>query len=139
MAIVRIQMPFVNRDPASAGRPRQCPKCSSEILQRWGKVSKPLRDTELDQVEVYRYRCTEAECRHTFRHYPEGVDRADLSKRLRCLAALAWGMGLSLRGVGTIFSAFWRRVRHRQEQRVESSTGEGRGIAPPSQSHTGQT
>jgi hypothetical protein len=26
-------------------------------------------------VKVYRYRC--CSCRRTFRHYPEGVDRAD--------------------------------------------------------------
>lgn len=106
MAIVLIQLPSVNLDPASSGRPRQCPKCSCEIVQRWGIVSKPLRDTEWEEVQVYRYRCTNAQCKHTFRHYPEGVDKADQSKRLRCLGAMAWSMGLSLRGVGTIFSAF---------------------------------
>jgi transposase-like protein len=106
MAIVHVQMPTVNLDPVATGRPRECPRCGSEILHRWGRVSKPLRDTEFEAVRVYRYRCAQAECGHTFRHYPQGVDRADQSKRLRCLAALAWSMGLSLRGVGTIFSAF---------------------------------
>lgn len=79
-------------------------------VNRWGQVSKPLRDTELAAVAVYRYQCAEPQCRHIFRHYPEGVDRADQSKRLRCLAALAWSMGLSLPGVGTIFSAFGQGV-----------------------------
>lgn len=104
MAIVLIHMPTVNPDPASLGRPSQCPRCDCEILHRWGIVSKPLRDTEWEEVQVYRYRCTQ--CKHTFRHYPDGVDTADLSKRLRSLAAMAWSMGLSLRGVGTIFRAF---------------------------------
>jgi hypothetical protein len=104
MAIVLIQMPTVNPDPTALGRPSQCPRCACEVLQRWGIVSKPLRDTEWEEVQVYRYRCVE--CKHTFRHYPDGVDTADQSKRLRCLAAMAWSMGLSLRGVGTIFSAF---------------------------------
>src|SRR5437868_12379486 len=106
MAIVLIQMPSVNPDPSSLPRPQKCPnpQCNSKILQRWGIVSKPLRDTEWEEVQVYRYRCTK--CKHTFRHYPDGVDMADQSKRLRCLAAMAWSMGLSLRGVGTIFSAF---------------------------------
>lgn len=123
MAIVLISLPTVN--PTSAPRPKQCPYCGSEILQRWGAVTKPLRDTDYEAVEVYRYRCTE--CRRTFRHYPEGVDRSDLSQRLRCLAALAWGMGLSLRGVGIIFSAFgeglrvgrmsvWRAVQEKGKQ-----------------------
>jgi len=107
MAIVLIQMPTVN--PTTTARPKQCPYCASEILQRWGAVPKPLRDTDLEQVEAFRYRCTE--CRRTFRHYPEGVDRADMSHRLRCLAALAWSMGLSLRGVGIIFSAFGPQLR----------------------------
>ena len=106
MAIVRIQLPTVNLDPVSCGRPGKCPKCECEIVHRWGIVSKPLRDTEWEEVQVYRYRCTNAECKHTFRWYPQGVDKADMSRRLRCLAALAWSMGLSLRGVGTIFSAF---------------------------------
>lgn len=106
MAIVRIQLPSVNLDPTVLSRPQQCPKCACEILQRWGIVSKPLRDTEWEEVQVYRYHCTNVQCGHTFRWYPDGVDRADQSKRLRCLAALAWSMGLSLRGVGTIFSAF---------------------------------
>src|SRR5205823_1758933 len=104
MAIVLIHMPTVNPDPTSLARPRQCPRCDCEILQRWGIVSKPLRDPEWEEVQVYRYRCTR--CKHTFRHYPDGVDTADQSKRLRCLAAMAWSMGLSLRGVGTIFCAF---------------------------------
>src|SRR6266478_10155636 len=108
MAIVRIQMPSVNPSPSS--RPKQCPRCSCEILQRWGRVEKPLRDTELEQVQAYRFRCTNAQCNATFRHYPDGVDAADMSLRLRCLAALAWSMGLSLRGVGTIFSAFGARL-----------------------------
>lgn len=124
MAIVLIQLPTVN--PSSVVRPKQCPYCASEVLQRWGAVHKPLRDTdlELEEVQAYRYRCTE--CSRTFRGYPEGVDRADLSQRLRCLAAMAWSMGLSLRGVGTIFSAFgaplgrmsvWRAVQERAKQR----------------------
>ncbi len=123
MAIVRIQLPTVN--PSPVVRPKECPHCGSEWLQRWGGVHKPLRDTDFEGVQAYRYRCTE--CRRTFRHYPDGVDRADMSQRLRCLAALAWAMGLSLRGVGLIFSAFgsgmrvsrmsvWRAVQEKGEE-----------------------
>lgn len=111
MAIVRIQLPTVNLDPHSSGRPGKCPKCECEILQRWGIVSKPLRDTEWEEVQVYRYRCTNPQCKHTFRWYPQGVDQKDMSQRLRCLAAIAWSMGLSLRGVGVIFSAFGEGLR----------------------------
>jgi transposase-like protein len=107
MAIVRIALPSVNLSSASPFvRAERCPYCHSQILQRWGAVQKPLRDTEYQTLPVYRFRCTEPECGRTFRHYPQGVESADMSVRLRTLAALAWAMGLSLRGVGTIFSAF---------------------------------
>jgi transposase-like protein len=123
MAIVLIQLPTVN--PAPAARPKQCPYCTGELLQRWGAVSKPLRDTDFEVVRAYRFRCTE--CGRTFRHYPEGVDKADMSQRLRTLSAMAWRMGLSLRGVGIIFSAFgeglapsrmsvWRAVQDKGEE-----------------------
>jgi transposase-like protein len=110
MAIVRIALPSVNPfDLVCASpfvRPERCPYCGSQLLQRWGVVQKPLRDTEYAAVLVYRFRCAEPECGRTFRHYPQGVEGADMSMRLRTLAALAWAMGLSLRGVGTVFSAF---------------------------------
>lgn len=123
MAIVLIQLPSVN--PTPVVRPKECPYCGSEIVQRWGAVQKPLRDTDHEAVVAYRFRCTK--CGRTFRHYPDGVDKADLSQRLRCLAALAWGMGLSLRGVGVIFSAFgeglkvsrmsvWRAVQEKGKE-----------------------
>ncbi len=101
MSIVRIQLLTVNLTPTV--RPKECSHCGSEILQRWGVVHKPLRDTDVEGVLAYRYRCTQ--CLRTFRWYPEGVDGADLSQRLRCLAALAWSMGeygVEHGGVGVI-------------------------------------
>ncbi len=56
MAIVRIQLPTVN--PSAIGRPKQCIYCGSELLQRWGAVGKPLRDTDFEAVQAYRFRCT---------------------------------------------------------------------------------
>ena len=53
---------------------------------------------------VYRYRCTS--CRHTFRHYPEGIDQAQQSERLRKLAALCRVLGLSYRGISVVFTVF---------------------------------
>lgn len=54
MAIVLIHMPTVN--PAPVLRARQCPYCGSELLQRWGAVAKPLRDTDtdLEVIQVLR-------------------------------------------------------------------------------------
>jgi transposase-like protein len=77
----------------------------------------------VQQVVVYRYRC--CACRHLFRHYPEGVDQAQQTQRMRLLAALAWTLGLSYRGLVGLFAVFrirlsrmsaWRDVQERAEQ-----------------------
>jgi transposase-like protein len=56
------------------------------------------------EAVVHRYRCVR--CRHTFRHYPEGVDQAQQSQRLRKLAALCWVLGLSYRGIAAVLAVF---------------------------------
>ncbi len=79
MSIVVLQLPDVKRK--TEGRPQRCRYCPGEIFQRWGKVSKPVRDSQYRSVQTYRYRC--CRCHHTFRHYPPGVDCADQTQRLR--------------------------------------------------------
>lgn len=74
------------------------------MLQRWGRALKPVRDPQVRQVVVQRYRC--ATCGRTFRWYPAGVTAADQSARLMMLAAVAWALGLSLRCVALLFPAF---------------------------------
>ena len=51
-------------------------------------------------------------CRHTFRHYPEGVDQAQQSQRLRKLAALCWALGLSYRGIEVVFAVIGVGIDH---------------------------
>lgn len=60
-------------------------------------MAKPVRDPHLSEVWVYRYRC--CHCRRTFRYYPEGVDRADQTERIKILAVLGWMLGMSYRGL----------------------------------------
>lgn len=59
---------------------------------------------------MYRYRC--CRCGRTFRHYPQGVDRADQTHRLRKLVALYWVLGMSLRGTRIALSAFGINISH---------------------------
>lgn len=102
MSIVVLKLPDVKSKAET--RPTHCPSCQGEILQRWGGHSRQLRDARVQTVEVYRYRCWR--CRHTFRHYPGGVDQAQQSQRLRKLAALCWTLGLSYRGIAAVFGEF---------------------------------
>ncbi len=102
MAIITLRLTAVNSHPAD--RPTACWHCGHSILQKWGTVIKPIRDSQLQQVLVQRYRC--CECQRTFRHYPPGVERTDQSVRLQQLAAIGWTLGLSTRGVSGFLGAF---------------------------------
>ncbi len=102
LSIIWLRLPDFEARPKS--RARRCPHCGSYILQRWGRITKPVRDTHELEVEVHRYRC--CDCLATFRAYPEGVDRTGRTRRLRQLAALTWALGLSLDEVATIFNTF---------------------------------
>jgi transposase-like protein len=102
MTIVVLKLPDVKG--CTENRPMQCPSCKGEILQRWGGSMREIRDPQVKAAIVYRYRC--CRCRHTFRHYPAGVDQARQSQRLRKLAALCWVLGLSYRGIAAVFAVF---------------------------------
>lgn len=69
-----------------------------------GHPTKQVRDPQLHQVTVHRYRCCRCHC--SFRVYPAGVDRATQTLRLRHLAALRWALVLRLRSVVAVFAAF---------------------------------
>jgi len=121
MSIVVLQLPKVKRQTET--RPKKCKYCKGEILQRWGEVKKPVQDTKIRNVRVYRYKC--CSCKRTFRQYPEGVDRADQTQRIRKLAMVCWKLGLSYRGVALVMSAFgvslsrmsaWRDVQEEAQR-----------------------
>lgn len=99
MPVILLRLTKAEYQPSD--RPSSCPYCGSQILQRWGQVSKPVKDPQDLMTVVYRYRCEE--CERTFRDYPEGVDRSDYSSGIRKLAALIWALGLSYRDIINIF------------------------------------
>ena len=102
MPIVVLKLPDVKG--YSENRPTHCPSCQGEILQRWGGSVRTIRDHQVRAAIVYRYRC--CRCRHTFRHYPEGIDQAQQSQRLRKLAGMCWILGLSYRGIAAVMAVF---------------------------------
>jgi len=108
MSAVILKLPEVKRKNES--RPTKCPYCQGNTFQRWGKVRKRVLDNRIKTVWVYRYLC--CNCRRTFRHYPEGVDRADQTKRLRKISAIFWELGLSLRNCQKALSAMGVRLSH---------------------------
>lgn len=116
-----LQLPEVERKQAA--RPSKRPYCQGEIFQRWGMVSKRIKDTKVRSVKVPRYKCTS--CQKTFRNYPEGVSRAQQSERLKKLSVIMWSLGLSHRSVVLILLVFgvclshmsgWRSVQREGKQ-----------------------
>jgi transposase-like protein len=82
-------------------RPHACPYCGSTLLQRSGRVAKPIKDRGETTTVLYRYRCEN--CKRTFRDYPKGMDRSDYTLGVRKLAALIWALGLSYRDIVKVF------------------------------------
>ena len=96
MPVVWLRLPQIRDEEIFVEvRPRSCPYCGGQILQRWGRITKPIKDVQEDQLVLYRYRC--GNCGRTFRDYPDGTDRADHTQRIRQIAGLAWAMGMSCR------------------------------------------
>jgi transposase-like protein len=121
MTIVVLKLPNVKREQEE--RPRACPYCAGDTFQRWGRVSKPVKDMRVRNIRVYRYRC--CQCQRTFRHYPEGNSGADQTERLRVFAILLWRLGLSYRASSLIlsglnvlvsFMTIWRDVQEAATQ-----------------------
>lgn len=109
MAILRLRVPEV-KDQAE-GRPEGCSRCGSQILQGWGVVTKPVRDTSGRRtITIRRYRC--ATCGRTFRHYPAGISRSEQTARLQVTAAMMWALGLSLRSATAFLGLFGAGICH---------------------------
>jgi len=99
MPVVLLKLP--NHSDSSSSRPLRCPDCGSQVLQRWGRISRTVKDIENQRVQYHRYRCNN--CGSTFRDYPPGIGRSNQTQRIRDLAALACALGLSSRDVVSVF------------------------------------
>lgn len=119
--MIVLQLSTVKRTKTQ--RPRSCPYCEGETFQRWGELTRQVKDSKIRTVKIYRYRCTS--CKRTFRDYPEGISHAQQSERMKQLAVICWSFGLSYRKLEALLSAFgvslsrmssWRDVQAGAEQ-----------------------
>lgn len=101
MPVVVLNFPAI--EEPSQGHKRRCPYCEGDMLQGWGKVSKSVRDSQNQKITFHRFRC--CQCGHTFRDYPQGVDRSFFSTRMQNLAALTFALGLSVKQVSAAFTS----------------------------------
>jgi len=108
MSIVVLKLPNVKRK--TEVRPSQCRYCGGGTFQRWGQLDKPVKDMQIRNVKMYRYRC--CHCQRTFRHYPEENTSADQTERLRLFAILLWSLGLNHRASSLILTGLKVMVSH---------------------------
>jgi transposase-like protein len=92
---MRLQMVLPKVEPKEISEPVACvyEGCGSKEVQKHQEVQKALRDTKYSLVEVHRYRCLT--CGRTFRTYPQGVSKAQVSDRVKGLAVMLYLLGLS--------------------------------------------
>lgn len=117
MTIVILELPEVK--VIAEQRPKKCRYCEGKTFQRWGGSIRKVKDPQIKEVLVYRYRC--CLCQRTFRHYPAGIDHCQQTQRMRYVAAMGWVLGLSYRGLSGLYTAFgisisrmtaWRDVQN---------------------------
>lgn len=98
---IRFVIPQIQTEPQ--GRPKRCPYCGQRRPYRHRPVPKPLKDQRYPQVQAIRYQCRA--CHRTFRHYPQGVNRAQQSASTKTMSVLLWVLGLSLDNVSAFLRA----------------------------------
>lgn len=115
-----LQLPQVERKKLT--RPSKCPYCKGEVFQRWGLVSRQIKDTKVRKIKISRYKCTS--CGRTFRVHPEGTSHAQQSERLKKLCVIMWSLGLSHRSIALILSVFGVSLSHMSGWRDVQRAGE---------------
>ena len=90
---LKLILPVV--DPEQYIEPTHCvdPKCKGDRFVPWQAVKKNVRDTEYEMVTARRYKCVR--CGRTFRVYPQGVQKSQMSQRVKGMGVLLYVLGLS--------------------------------------------
>jgi transposase-like protein len=85
--------------------PQGCPQpgCKGKAIRQRQVVRKNLRDGQYEKVEARRYECLR--CGHTFRVYPRGVSKAQVSLRVKGMAVMLYLLGLSYGAVELMLEA----------------------------------
>jgi len=102
---MRLKLLLPKVEPTKHGKPRICPTkgCRGKRYYRRQEVTKRLVDSEYKEVKVWRYECRE--CGHTFRVYPQGVNKKQVSKRVIGMAIMLYVLGLSYGAVEIVLAS----------------------------------
>jgi len=111
-------------DPEKFTRPEQCPdpKCHGPYFQLHQTVKKAVRDSQYREVPALRYTCLK--CGRTFRVYPQGVQAAHVSQRVKGMAVMLYLLGLSYGAVELMLAALGVFLSKTSVYRAVQAAGE---------------
>ena len=111
-------------DPEKITRPEQCPdpKCHGQYVQIHQAVRKAVRDSQYSEVTALRYTCLK--CRRTFRVYPQGIQAAQVSQRVKGMAVMLYLLGLSYGAVELMLAALGIFLSKTSVYRAVQAAGE---------------
>ena len=90
---LNLLLPDVKTDEFS--RPKKCPRAGCAGMRFYPRqiAQKKIVDTQYKEVCAWRYEC--AKCGGTFRVYPKGVNKKQISMRIQGMAVMLYILGLS--------------------------------------------
>lgn len=99
---MRLKLLLPEVKPSKFVIPKKCPtrKCKGRRFYPRQEVAKKIVDAKYQQVQAWRYQC--GECGHTFRIYPQGVGKNQVSQRVSGLAIMLYVLGLSYGAVAIV-------------------------------------
>jgi hypothetical protein len=102
---MRLQLILPRVEPTNMKVPSVCPyqDCQGRHFRHHQQVDKGLKDTRYATVFAERYECLR--CKRTFRVYPQGVTRDQMSQRAKGLGVLLYLLGLSYGAVSLALEA----------------------------------
>jgi transposase-like protein len=119
---LKLILPVVKADeyPEQQGCPK--PGCKGKSPRLRQLVRKALRDGQYEEVEARRYECLR--CGHTFRVYPQGVSRAQVSQRVKGMGVMLYLLGLSYGAVELMLEALGVFLSKTSVYRAVQAAGE---------------
>ncbi len=119
---LKLILPII--DPEQFEEPNPCvdPKCSGQRFVPWQEGEKNVRDREYEEVIARRYKCLRCGC--TFRVYPQGVQKGQISQRLKGMGVLLYVLGLSYGAASLMLEALGVYLSKSSVYRTVQATAE---------------
>jgi len=121
---MRLKLLLPDVKVAEFSEPKRCVHigCGGMIFYPRQIVSKKIVDTKYDEVLACRYECTKCGC--TFRVYPAGVNKQQISKRVNGMAIMLYILGLSYGAVEIVLGSLGVSIGKTSVYRAVQSASE---------------